>query len=294
MRIIVNPHKIDIVKDEAVNEKELNISKCVFEFDERITREFTKEAYFTLKGKTYKQMIFDNECDFPYEVLTEKGDVEIGVVAFYIDDLGRETRFNPSPAFFNTWNGSLRDAENTKPITPSEIEQFEQRLNKGIIKVDDKIVELDERFDAKIEEIDTEVSNKINEVDERIAEIDDCMIQVNQAIEETNNLNIEVSDKIDNKVNIRLTKKDGSQKEVFVSDGVSLEYNWKGTKLGIKREDEALFDYTDLKGETGDFNFATFEIDFETGELVANKTENLELINFALNEQGYMEVIING
>lgn len=35
-------------------------------------------------------------------------------------------------------------------------------------------------------------------------------------------------------------------------DGIGLDYDWNGTELGIKREDEDNYDYTDLKGEKGD------------------------------------------
>lgn len=123
MKLIVNPHKIEIVK-EPVNEKEVNITKCEFEFADEITNEFTKEAYFTFKGTTYKVIILNNECDIPNEVLVEKGQVEIGVVAFKVDnDL---IRYNPSPAYFNTWAGSLKEnAENSSAPTPSELEQLE-------------------------------------------------------------------------------------------------------------------------------------------------------------------------
>lgn len=33
--------------------------------------------------------------------------------------------------------------------------------------------------------------------------------------------------------------------------GVSLNYNWNGTKLGIKREDESIYQYVELKGKQG-------------------------------------------
>lgn len=33
--------------------------------------------------------------------------------------------------------------------------------------------------------------------------------------------------------------------------GKSLEYLWEGTKLGVKREDEEEYNFTDLKGEQG-------------------------------------------
>jgi len=34
-------------------------------------------------------------------------------------------------------------------------------------------------------------------------------------------------------------------------DGVGLNYDWEGTSLGVKREDESEYSYTDLKGDTG-------------------------------------------
>lgn len=125
MKIIVGQHKLEIVK-EPVNEREIDISKCEFEFDEAITSEYVKEAYFTLEGNTYKQIIVNNECDIPSEVLAKKGTVEIGVVAFLVEDEEEIKRYNPSPAYFNTWVGSLKDnAENSEPVTPSDKEQIE-------------------------------------------------------------------------------------------------------------------------------------------------------------------------
>lgn len=137
MRVIVDPHKIEILKDEAVNEKEIDISKCHFEFSEEITSDYVKEAYFTFGGESYKQIIVNDECDIPYEVLQQKGTVELGVVAFLTQDEEEIKRYNPSPAYFDTWLGSLKDdAENSEPITPSEMEQFEQALNDGLAEAE--------------------------------------------------------------------------------------------------------------------------------------------------------------
>lgn len=137
MRVIVDPHKIEILKDEAVNEKEIDISKCHFEFSEEITNEYVKEAYFTFAGESYKQIIVNNECDIPYEVLQQQGTVELGVVAYLVESEEEIKRYNPSPAYFDTWLGSLKDdAENSEPITPSEMEQFEQALNDGLAEAE--------------------------------------------------------------------------------------------------------------------------------------------------------------
>ena len=85
MILKVHPHIIEIEKN-PVNEKEVNITKCEFIFDEEITNDFVKEAYFTLNGRSYKQIIENNECDIPQEVLVEKGTIEVGVSAFIIED----------------------------------------------------------------------------------------------------------------------------------------------------------------------------------------------------------------
>ena len=43
-----------------------------------------------------------------------------------------------------------------------------------------------------------------------------------------------------------------SDVEAGLYNGKSIEYNWDGTKLGIKREDESEYEYVDLKGEQGE------------------------------------------
>lgn len=132
MKLIVHKHTIEIEKT-PVNEKEINVSKCTFEFDEdmQITDEYVKEAYFTLNGKSYVQIIEDNECSYPSEVLEEKGTLEIGVVAYLLDNDEYAVRYNPRPVYFGTWDGSLKEnAKNSSIPTPSEMEQVLQALNK--------------------------------------------------------------------------------------------------------------------------------------------------------------------
>lgn len=155
MIVKVNEHKCEIVKT-PVNEKEINITKVEFEFADVITDEYVKEAYFTLNGETYKQIIVNNGCDIPNEVLTEKGQVEIGIVAYLVENEQEIKRYNPSPAYFETWIGSLKDAENSEPITPSEMEQYEQALQDGLSEVNDKIEEIDTALEG-IDNIDVDI-----------------------------------------------------------------------------------------------------------------------------------------
>lgn len=148
MKLLVNPHKIEIEKS-PVNEREIDITKCEFEFVEEIMSDYVKEAYFTFDGTSYKQIIVNNECDIPSEVLAKKGQIEIGVVAFLIQNGEEIKRYNPSPAYFNTWVGSLKDkTENTKPITPSEMEQYEQALEQGLNELDNALDDLQDKIDS--------------------------------------------------------------------------------------------------------------------------------------------------
>ena len=182
MKLIVNPHTIEIQK-ELVNEKEINITKCEFEFAEEITDDLVKKALFTLNnGTTYDTVIVNNECDIPYEVLQEKGQIEIGVIAYQVEDDEYVKRFNPSPAYFSTLQGSLKESENAGTITPSDLEQYEQALQDGLTTVN-----------GKIEDINT-------------------------ALQQVDNLDIDAS-KSGDTTTVTITKKNGTEKSVLIKDG---------------------------------------------------------------------------
>ena len=196
MKIIVSKNDIKIEK-EIVNEREINITKCEFEFAEEITNDYVKEAYFTLNDETYKQIIFNNECDIPSEVLEKKGTVQIGVVAYLVENEEEIKRYNPSPAYFDTWIGSLKDnAENSEPITPSEMEQFEQELHNGL----------------------SEVNEKLDEMDEALTEVD--------------NLDIDAT-KSGSVSTVTITNKEGITKSVEIVDGEKGEKGEKGLDAKI-------------------------------------------------------------
>lgn len=129
MVVRVTPHQVKIIREQSdpINEKEINVSKCTFEFED-IEENCVKEAYFTLNGNTYKQIIMNNECSYPGEILTQKGELEIGVVAFLVENEEEIKRYNPTPDYYSTWKGSLKEAENTEPITPTDKEQIEQEI----------------------------------------------------------------------------------------------------------------------------------------------------------------------
>ena len=148
MKVKVYPHKIELNKENSVNEKEVNVTKVLFEFVD-IPEDYTKEAYFTKDGTSYKVIIANNECDIPNEVLNTKGQIELGVVAYNIDNNLELTRYNPRPIKFLTILGSLKEhAENSEPITPSELEQYQQALNEGLLEVENVDIDVNKVDDT--------------------------------------------------------------------------------------------------------------------------------------------------
>lgn len=216
MKLIVNPHKIEIDKS-PVNEKEIKVTEIEFEFSEEIPVNYVKDVYFTLGSNTYQVTnIQNNKCDIPYEVLESKGQVEIGVVAYLLDNDEYVKRYNPSPVYFSTWEGSLKDEyDNTEEITPTDKEQLEQELNDGLV------------------------------------EIREAVETITTAVEGANNLDLDVF-KEGKVATVTLTKKDASTKVVTLSDGTNLMFNWSGTSLGIKTDEDEEYTYVDLQGVQGE------------------------------------------
>ena len=156
----------------------------------------------------------------------------------------------------------------------------------GKIKVKAEQVKIDDNMVIPYIPIFDEL---MQDVETALSDMEDKINEVNTAIVETNNLNLDVS-KSGKVATITLTKKDNTTKEVEINDGVGLNYNWNNTALGIKKENETDYEYVELKGETGDCNFATFEIN-NNMELVMNKTDDM-LLDFRLNNNMELEVII--
>ena len=63
MIIKVHPHELELIENEKTNEKESYVSDFTFEFDDEITSDFTKEAFFTKGDTTYKVIIQNNRCE---------------------------------------------------------------------------------------------------------------------------------------------------------------------------------------------------------------------------------------
>lgn len=271
MNIEVTRDNVKILEQsETPHENEYKITTCYFTFDEFTDSFQVKRAIFTILSteEMYETDIINNQCDIPSEVLEHEYEtVKLGVYGYNIGDNDELlNRFSPSYAEIVVPTGSYKEgALSPEPITPSQYDLYSQALQEGLQEVDDKLDEVVETVDGKLEEVDdkleevdttvnnkmTEVDNKLDEVDDKITEVDGKITEVDTAITETNNLNLDVSDKVDGDVTVTLTKKDASTKSVVISDGTSLQFRWQGTSLGVKTDDMEDYIYVDLQGIQG-------------------------------------------
>ena len=143
MNIKVTKNTITIEENKIVNQGEYNVTSCIFLFSEEYEN-LIKKAIFTRSGKSYLVYIEDDKCKIPNEVLKEDGIIEIGVYAYILDENEElELRYSPTPVKKYIEAGSYKEnAENSEPVTPTDKEQMEQKLNDGLPKVKKVIREI--------------------------------------------------------------------------------------------------------------------------------------------------------
>ena len=90
----------------------------------------------------------------------------------------------------------------------------------------------------------------IDKAETKLNSMDEALEDVNSAIEEVENLDLDVS-KSGKVATVTLTKKDTTTKSVTLSDGTSLQFQWSGTSLGIKTDNDSEYTYVDLQGVQG-------------------------------------------
>jgi len=134
--------------------------------------------------------------------------------------------------------------------------------------------------------VDESINAETGDREPYIEWIDRANIKLNQI----DNLDIE-AEKVNNTTTITITKKDGTQEETQVLDGVGLNYNWSGTSLGIKREDEQNYDYVNLKGDKGEAGAIKMTIVNELPQTGADDTIYLVPINDPETGNNYEEYV---
>lgn len=302
MNVEVTRHNVVISEvSDLPHENEYKITKCYFTFDEFTEQFQVKRAIFTVlsTGEMYETDIINNECDIPVEVLKHEYEtVKLGVYSFDIETVendGKEEevlkqRTSPSYDTFVVPTGSYEEgALSPEIITPSQYDLYSQALQEGLEEVDDKLDEVVETVDNKLAEVDDkleDVDDKLSDVDDKMEIVDGKIEEVDTAIIQTNNLNLDVSDKVDGDVTVTLTKKDASTKSVVISDGTSLEFVWQGTSLGVKTEDMEEYVFVDLQGQMGPVgpqgNPFQVKKTYATVDLMIADYDNMEINDYVM------------
>lgn len=130
MEIEVTVNSLYLISDVLLNDGEYKVNKCTFIFDE-VYDSLVKKAVFTSNdGTSYLQLIENNSCEIPAEVL-KKGFITIGLYAYELVDNELKKRYSPAPIAKLISKGSyIEKTKNSSAPTPSELEQLEQRINK--------------------------------------------------------------------------------------------------------------------------------------------------------------------
>ncbi len=186
MIIKADRHDIKILEEEKINEKEFNIQEIKFEFSEDY-KDFTRFFLITdLNDKTFKYIIPSNDkISMPF--FEKEGKYVLGVYAEKIIE-DKIYRLNPSPLIKKVVEGSFKESENHKEITPNEFEQFISLLSKGIENIPNLIekelekINFDEDYVKKEENKGLSTNDFTNEYKEKVDSLqnfDDSEIKQN-------------------------------------------------------------------------------------------------------------------
>ncbi len=304
INVKVESNKVSIISETVpITTNSLNTIKCVFDLPQEYER-LSCVAVFTCIDKVYKQMLVDNECVIPKDVLNFGGYVKIGVYAFKEEEL----IYSPEPTSFKVVIGSYTDEESDE-----EVETTQTAFDKMIEKTNElflKIEQANEDLDTKIEEINNKlevgggngidgfspmITEKVNTNEEYVLEITN-----KEGIFETPNLKgrngTDGVDRLNGKDGVNgkdgtngLDGQDGFSPNITVKKDTDEEYileitNKNGTfetsNLIGKNGKDGINGYTPQKGI--DY-FTTEEITEITNTITNNVNNNLGLILDEIN-----------
>ena len=161
MQALVTKDNVTISQEDKVHEGEYNVNHINFSFSKEYTNDLVKNAVFAMGDKIYQTSIINNQCDIPPEILSDVGEVVIGVYAYKVNDGQLELRYSPFPTRFTIISGSYNPtAEESQEITSSQFEQYMQALNDGLNKVEQSLKEMDSATSS--------VNNLVDEINQKL------------------------------------------------------------------------------------------------------------------------------
>lgn len=153
MKIKVDVNNVTIMEKSDIHKGEYNVNKCIFEFSSEYTKDLIYRAVFSCINGSFYQLILNNECNIPEEILREKDvNIELGVYAYILnDDNELELRYSPKPTYFRVENGSYKDADKTEVPSPTDYEKFLNEFNRN---ANEKTENFNKNYENKKAEID--------------------------------------------------------------------------------------------------------------------------------------------
>lgn len=142
MQIQVTKNKVILPDNYIVNKGEYHVNVLEFLFSEEYTNEMVKKAIFVSKDESIEQVIINNQCHIPNEMLNIKS-FELRVYAYEIENEELVLRYSPTYAMVYLREGSYKsDTSSEETITPTQFEQFEQALNNGLNELESGLEEV--------------------------------------------------------------------------------------------------------------------------------------------------------
>lgn len=146
MKAIINKNKVTVVEDSIIHTGEYKVNEINFEFSDEYNG-LTKKAVFSSTAGSYEMAIIDNTCSIPEEVLLSNEEIVFGVYGYEIIDDTTIKRYSPSPVVLVVEQGSyIKDVKNAGEITPTQFEQYETALNKGLEKLEASVKEFNDKI----------------------------------------------------------------------------------------------------------------------------------------------------
>lgn len=280
----IYPNNINLVENDYLS------TKLIFNFDIEAVSYNIKVKF--PNGFEWVEEITNNELILPKGML-----VQTGIFKYQISAYGKDNRLTSLATGTFTVNKEL--------ISTDELVKLDDRvpiLDTLINRVNNIDVVLNEHEEERVAHENERIENEnirieqedIRKENERVRKENEVIRQNNETTRKENEVN-----RINqyNLVNEKLENGDFTP-NIEIGETKTLEPNQEAYVNNIGTAKEPIFNFgipqgiQGEKGEIGDFNFATFEVDLVTGELIANKTENLELIGFDIDDDGYLNVVI--
>ena len=132
----VTKDKVSIKQDDTLNRGEYNVTKCKFLFSKEYDG-LVKEAIFFIEEKNIGILLDENdECNIPQEAFKFRGNVEIGLYAYYTNNNKLEKRYSPSRTTKVISDGSYTsEIDNTEEITPTDKEQMNSIIKNNVEEI---------------------------------------------------------------------------------------------------------------------------------------------------------------